>query len=220
MDNRFPNWLRFFVRKLEFLALPGLGKFIVAAAVVAFVAKNIVGVPMDRFIFDPQGVLDGEYWRLFVFPSQGIADPLWLIFFVLYIFFVFNSIETSWGPGPLTVYTLLSYIMGIAGAFVVGQPIPVWLYIVENVSLAFGTLFPEMELYIYFILPVKAKWLALLVGALLVFQFVMAGILGKLMYLMVLSPYLVFFSPLLYSKIKNRRRPKINENKINDNDWR
>lgn len=220
MDSRFPAFLRFIVRKLDFLALPGLGRYIVAAAIIAFVAKNILGVPMDRFIFDPQAVLDGEYWRLIVFPSQGIGDLIWLLFFVLYIFFVFNSIESSWGAGPTTIYTLFSYIMAVSGAFVIGQPTPVWLYVVENISLAFGTLFPDLELYIYFILPVKAKWLARLAGVLILFQFVTAGVLGKIMYLMVMSPYLIFFAPMLILKIRGRSRTKDFQNKINRDDWR
>lgn len=218
MDSRFPAWIRWLVRKLSFLAIPGLGKFVVAAAVIAFVAKNIVGVPMDRFIFDPQRVLDGEYWRLIIFPSQGIGDPLWLLFFVLYIYFVFNSIEATWGPAPLTIYTLASYTMGIAGSFFLGAPIPIWLYIVENVSLAFGTLFPNMELYIYFILPVKAKWLALIAGLFLFLQFFTTDFEGKIMYLMVFSPYLLFFAPMLYGTAQTRlrsRRPRINKD-----DWR
>ena len=218
MDNRFPALLRSILRKLDFLALPGLGKFIVAATVVAFVAKNILGVPADRFVFDPQLVLDGELWRLIVFPSQGIDNPLWLLFFILYIFFVFNSLEAVWGSGPLTVFTLFSYIMAILGAFVIGQPVPVWFYVVENVSLAFWTLFPELELYIYFILPVKAKWLALLAGVAICFQFLLAGLTGKILFAMVLSPYLLFFSPMLLAMIRRRRRPK--EQQHRDSDWR
>lgn len=218
MDDRFPLWLRRAVKRLDFLALPSLGKFVVAAAIVAFVAKNIVGVPMEKIVFDPQAVLDGEVWRLLVFPSQGISDPLWLLFFVLYIFFVFNSIELSWGPGPLTVYTLLSYLAAIGGAFLVGHPIPVWLYIVENVSLAFGTLFPELELYIYFILPVKAKWLACLAGAIILYQFFSTNITGKLFFCVALSPYLLFFSPLLVSWARGRIRAK--RSRFDDKDWR
>ncbi|MBI1861358.1 MAG: hypothetical protein HYR96_10620 [Deltaproteobacteria bacterium] len=220
MDSRFPAYLRWFVKKLDFMALPNLGRFIVAAAVIAFVAKNILHVPMDRFIFDPQAVLDGELWRLIVFPSQGITDLIWLFFFVLYIFFVFDAIEGHWGPGPTTVFTLFSYIMAITGAFVVGEPTPIWLYVVENISLAFGTLFPDLELYIYFVLPVKAKWLALLAGALLLFQFVMAGVPGKIMYVMVMSPYLIFFSPFLFSKIRNRSRSRDFYKKLDPKDWR
>lgn len=220
MDDRFPAWLRKLVRRLGFLALPGIGKFIVAAAVVAFVAKNILGVPMDRFIFDPQAVTDGEYWRLIVFPSQGISDPLWLLFFVLYIFFVYNSIEAAWGAGPTTVYTLFSYTASVGGAFVVGHPVPIWLYIIENISLAFGTLFPNMEIYIYFILPVKAKWLALFAGALIFLQFVTAEATGKLFYFIALSPYILFFSPLLVSKFRTRIRAKRFEKKLDERDWR
>jgi len=76
--------------------------------------------------------------------------------------------------------------------------------VLENVSLAFGTLFPEVELYFYGIVPVKAKWLALIWGGIMGFQFVTNDLLFKLFLLIVMAPYLIFFSPLLYRNVRHR----------------
>lgn len=207
MDERFPKFLRFLVRKLDFLGLPNLGTLIAALAVLGFVGKVFLGAPVERFVFDPFLVMQGEWWRLFAYPiSESLSDPIWLIFFVLYIYFVLNSLEAHWGPGPLTLFTGLSYIATIGAAFAAGRAVNVWLHVIENISLAFGTLFPEVEFYLFFILPIRAKWLALFAGAILLIQFVLGSIDTKLFLAISLSPYLLFFSKILYSHIRLRIR--------------
>ena len=221
MDSRFPKWLRTCVNKLDFLGIPNLAPLLCAMAVLAFVAKMMGGASIERFLFDPYLVLQGEWWRLFGFPvSDGLDNPVYLIFYVLYLYFVINTLESQWGPGPLTVFLLLGYLSALAASFLTMQPISIWFYILENVSLAFGTLFPDLELYIYFILPVKAKWLALLAGALILFKFIFASLLGKLFIAITLFPYLLFFSPMLISILKTKYQLSKNRKKFDRDSWR
>jgi len=221
MDERFPKWLRVFVRKLDFLAIPNIGMLVCGLAILAFIARAILSTPFEHFVFDPQRVLQGEWWRLFAFPlSEGLSDPIWLIFYVLYVFYVMSALEGAWGAGPLTVFVLLGYVCALVGAFVTGQPVPIWYYILENVSLAFGTLFPEVELYIYFILPVKAKWLAVLAGGIVLFQFLTGGPTTKLVLAISLLPYFLFFSPMLYGYAKRRWMVAKNRRRFDQDMWR
>lgn len=209
MDERFPKPLRWLAKKLEFIAVPNLGPLICALAGMALVAKLFWGTPLERFMFDPEAVRQGEWWRLFAFPlptgTDGTFGMIWAIFYLLYIYYVFSALEQAWGAASLTLFVLVGYIAALGGAFLVDQPLSIWFYVIENVSLAFGTLFPEMEFYIYFILPVKAKWLAMLAGALVLLQFIVGSVMTKLFLLIVMSPYLIFFSPMLIRAIKTRR---------------
>lgn len=202
MDDRFPRYLRFIVDKLSFLSLPNLGMLIAGLAVLGFVGQTILNAPMDRFIFDPEAFLAGEYWRVFAFPIYN--DPLWLLFFCLYVYFIFGMLESSWGEAPTTIFTLLAYTASLGASLFFGQPLSIWTSVIENISLAFGTLFPEMEFYLFFVLPVKAKWLAALAGALFFYQFVTGNSATKIYLLIILSPYLIFFGPLLYRSVKMR----------------
>ncbi len=212
MDDRFPKPLRFVVRKLSFLAFPGLGTLIAGLAVLGFIGLDVLHAPMDRFLFDPNAFQAGEYWRLFAFPT--FDNPLWLLFFVLYAYFIFGTLETSWGEAPTTLYTLFSYVAALAASFFAGMPLSVWTHVMENISLAFGTLFPEMEFYLFFVLPVKAKWLAALAGLLFLYQFLVGGLYMKLFLLIMLSPYLIFFGPLLFKIARTKYRVMRNRNRF------
>lgn len=221
MDERFPKYLRWLSRKLEWLAVPNLGTLIAGLAVLAFVAKVFLNVPMERFMFDPELVLQGEWWRLFSFPlERGLDNPIWLIFYVLYLYFVLNTLEQAWGASPVTLFLMLGYIASLAGAFLTGLPISPWFYILQNVSLAFGTLFPEFQMYIYFVIPVKAKWLALLAAAFIFIDFLMGGWVKKGFILIVLLPYFMFFGPLLWNYVRGNKRKNDFKKKYDPDMWK
>ncbi|MCB0405800.1 MAG: hypothetical protein KDD51_13540 [Bdellovibrionales bacterium] len=219
MDDLFPKYLRRIVQRLDFLGIPNLGMLVAGLAVLAFLARMGMNAPLERFTFDPYLVSQGEWWRLFAFPT-GLTNPLFLFFYVLYVYYVMGSLESHWGPGPLTIFVGFSYLMAIAGAFAVGQPVSIWYHVLENVSLAFGTLFPDVTFYLFFVVPVRAKWLALFAGALLLFQFVVGGFYTKIFLLIVLLPYLIFFGPYLFSWIKNRRSLSKHKRRFDQDMWR
>ena len=220
MDDRFPKWLRFTVSKLSFIAVPNLGTLICALAVLAFLAKTYFGTPYERFIFDPELVRQGEYWRLFAFPLPEGTNIIWSLFYLLYVYYVFNALESFWGPGPLTVFVIVGYVCGLIAAFVTDTAVSIWFHIIENVSLAFGTLFPEVEFYIYFVLPVKAKWLAVLAGGLILFQFITGGWVTKVTIPIVMLPYFIFFTPVLVGHIRTRRKIAQNRKRFDPDQWR
>jgi hypothetical protein len=193
MDDRFPNYLRWLARKFEFFAVPNLGMLIAGLAILGFIGIRILGAPMERFVFDPDLVMQGEWWRLFAFPVMN--DPIWLLFFVMFVHYTMMTLETAWGTSPLTLFTFLSYCAALGASFLSHRPLSIWVHVMENISLAFGTLFPEVEFYLFFVLPVKAKWLALFAGALFFLQFLVGDATQKLFLVMVLSPYLLFFGP-------------------------
>jgi len=214
MDDRFPNWLRRVVSALSFLSLPNLGPLICGLAVLGFIGSEVLQAPIERFLFDPQAFLAGEWWRFFAFPT--LTDPLWLLFFCMYVYFVFGLLETSWGEAPLTLYTFFSYAMALVASLISGKALTIWTHVLENISLAFGTLFPEMELLLFFVLPVTAKWLALFAGLVFLWQFVTGSDNQRLFLFLVLLPYFVFFGPVLYKNLRMRWKISRNRRRFDD----
>jgi len=221
VDERFPKYLRWLVHKLDFIGLPNLGMLICGLAVLGFVGQHMLGAPLHQFTFHPELIRQGQWWRLFAFPvSEGLANPIWLLFYVMYIYFVMNALEGQWGPGPLTVFTMMAYACTMAGSVVTNQATNIWYHVLENVSLAFGTLFPNVELLLFFVLPVKAKWLAMLAGAVLTFQFLTNDSSGKIFLLLALSPYLLWFGPYLISTVRSKYKMAKHKKRFDNSDWK
>ena len=151
--------------------------------------------------FDRAAVMGGEYWRLvtfiFVPPGSGLFTPLILFFY----HWLGRLLETEWGRMKLTVYYFTGFLMVLAYGFVTGNPVDA-SQLNLSLFLAVATLCPDMQIRIYFILPVKMKWLGLLNGII---------ILGSVLINRSLTPlvpvgnYLLYFAPMLTGYIRKRQ---------------
>jgi hypothetical protein len=118
---------------------------------------------LDRFAFEPQKVLEGEWWRLLTFLIEPPCSmPVFVIFFWYLLYLFGTALEATWGTFNYNLYLLLGYLATVGAAFLTPN-IPTgngFLY--GSLFLAFAHLYPNFELCIMFVLPVKIKWLALL----------------------------------------------------------
>jgi len=220
MDDRIPQYLRRIVQKLDFLAIPNLSYLIGGLAILAFLATQMFGIDISRLYFVPQLILLGEYSRLFAFPLETGSHPIWLLLFVYVTYIIVGGLENSWGPGPLTVYTILGYLSVMAGGFVTMTPVSIWYYVMINLTMAFGTTFPDIEFLIFFVIPVKVKYLAMLSGGFLLFQFVVGSMGTKVFLLFAMLPYLLFFSPYLYKTARMRYQVRKNRQRHDKDMWK
>lgn len=224
MDERFPKYLRVICRKLSFLAIPNLGMLLAGFAVLGFIGYH-AGTPIDKFTLNPYLIMQGEFWRLVTFPvAESPHQIIWLFFHCLFIYFVMNSLEEQWGAGPLTIYTLFCYLCAIIGVFFLAalapiQSVPVWQFVLYNMIFAFGTFFPDVEILLL-VIPVKAKWLAFISLAYFLFIFVPASLLVQIFMLITILPYLLFFSPMFFKTIINKRKNSKRRKKFNSDMWK
>jgi hypothetical protein len=224
MDDRFPLWLRRALVKLHFLNIPNLGGILCGLAALGFLANWFMPIGIQRFLFDPELVLQGEWWRLVTFPfTGGLTNPIFLLFYVMYLYFISEALESTWGPGPFTVYVLLGYLGCLIVAFITGYTIDISYFLIQYLTLAFGTLYPDYELNLYGIIPVKAKWFAWLAVLLIMVQFahvLTLGFVEALALPLAFLPYLVFFGSLLLNQIRNRIRTSKNRRRFHDDMWK
>ena len=81
---------------------------------------------------------------------------------------------------------------GVAEAYTMGYAVSTY-YINLSIFLAFAVCYPEMQLMLYFIIPVKIKWLAILYAVLVAVSFLQTGWTGRIVIVMSLMNFLVFF---------------------------
>jgi hypothetical protein len=69
---------------------------------------------------------------------------------------------------------------------------------------AFARFYPEEIIYILFILPMKIKWLAWIMGAFLLFGFVVNGMSYRMALVAAFANYLIFFGPEIIHEARHR----------------
>ena len=117
--------------------------------------------------FVPALIFQGQIWRLVTFIFVPLNENLlWFLFSVLLYYSIGRSLEQSWGATKFTVYYFLGVILTIVYGLIMGLVGYGWYqtanmyYLNMSLFLAFATLYPDTTFLIYFIIPVKAKWLA------------------------------------------------------------
>ncbi len=158
---------------------------------------------------EPYKILHGEIWRIITWV---IVPPSSLdIFTVIMLFFYYSigqTLEKTWGAFRFTLYILSGIFFTVIGAFILytifamqGYPMDRILfgnlfstyYINMSIFLAFAVSYPNMQVLLYFIIPVKMKWMGILYGVIIVLQFIQSGWAVKVSILASLMNFIVFF---------------------------
>lgn len=107
-------------------------------------------------------VMRGQVWRLvtFLVVPPPFASPLTLLLTLYFYYFIGTSLENRWGVRRFFIYYVIGAVGTIVGAAITGYATNMYL----NMSLffAFALLYPDFQLLLFFAVPVKLKWLALL----------------------------------------------------------
>ena len=224
--NRFER----FCRKYERFGIKNLMTIIVAGQAALGLLCILLGMSGDgraqvvynAISFRPDAFLSGEVWRLvsFLFAHDSLVDlPGGILWFALSLFFYFwvgRSLEAEWGRMKFTIYyfsgSLLALIFCMASYLATGFPFPASLFYL-NLSLFFAlaTLIPNHQIRLYFVIPIKMKYLALAQAAIFIVLPIFLWFSGtpfpaNLVPLLSILNYLIFFSKHLWGFV--RRTPQ------------
>jgi len=202
------SWINRAEAKFGHIAIPGLPRIIVGFNALVFLLYNLNPYFLQYLTLDPDMVMKGQVWRLVTYifiPSFGGFLPGWLsaAFYLLFLWFVANGCEEAFGPFKFTWYYLTGMIGITAAAFFFGGN---FSNILLNTSLlfAFARFYPEVVIYLFYVLPVKVKWLAWFTAAVLILEFLGGSMEYRIGLIVALANYFLFFGPGLVAEARQR----------------
>lgn len=187
--------------------------YIVLGNVLVYVLSmmDTTGLAYQKLCFSGQGILRGEVWRIvtYLFVSGGGSPILFLIEMYFY-YWIGSSLENEWGAGKFTIYyligALLQAIFGVVLTLILKQDIIITpTYLNLSMFFAFATLFPDVTVLLFFILPIKVKWLAYVDAALFVLGIVMTAFPLNLLPVVAVLNYLLFCGGWLFDRLRPSR---------------
>ena len=153
----------------------------------------------------------GQIWRLvtFVLVPTGGQSLLFLVALYFY-YFIGRTLEHQWGAGKFTIY----YLSGMLFNILYGTLM--WLITKNDISInaeylnlsmffAFATLYPDMQVLLFFIIPIKIKWLAYVDAAFFLIAMLTTSFPANLLPLVAILNYLVFCGGWLFDFIRPSR---------------
>lgn len=187
-------------RKYGRYAIHNLMYYIIILYGIGFVISMVEPALYPMFLsLNAEAILHGQVWRLFTFlicqPSSGFLFNL----IAMYLYYSLGtSLERSWGAFRFNVYFFMGVLGHIVAAFLIyfitGYSIPITTYNLNNsLLLAFVVIFPELQFYLMGILPIKAKWLGIFIGAGFLYEFIFGSMGSRIEIGMSMLNFVAFF---------------------------
>jgi len=193
--------------------IPRLMLYVIFGNIAAFVLSMIdtTGLFTYMLVFSAERILHGEVWRLVTFVFVPEAGNIILLAISLYFYyFVGISLEREWGKAKFTIYYfcgmlflvvfgLLAYLLFKVDVIFTGYYLNLGMFFV------FATFYPDLRVLLFFFIPIKVKWLALIDLAFFVYELITVRFPQNLVPVVVLLHYLVFCGGWLFDYVRPQR---------------
>lgn len=196
-------------RKIGKYAIRNLSLYIIIAYVIGYILAFTGSV--EFISLNPYYIAQGQVWRIitWILVPPGSFD----IFTIIMLYFYYSigrALENTWGAFRYNVYIFSGIIFTVIGAVVlyiistmngldglsagmlVSKGFSTY-YINLSIFLAFAATYPNVSVLLFFVIPVKMKWMAYVYAAILAYQFIVSGAAGRIAIVMSLLNFLVFF---------------------------
>lgn len=178
------SWIDKLERKFGRRGIPNLTMYMVICYVLGYLLNALNPSLLSMLSLEPAMILRGQIWRLVtwvIYPPQNGN----FLFFVIAIFFFYypigNSLERTWGTFRYNLYIFSGLFFVVVGAFLtyfltgrvylVGSVFTTY-YVSTSVFLAYAACYPDMQLLLWFVIPIKMKWMGWLYGIMILYDIV------------------------------------------------
>jgi hypothetical protein len=196
-------------RRFGHLAISGLLRAVAGFQALCFVIIHLKPEYREFLALTPAAWEQGEIWRFFTFCFiPQTTSVIFIIFAILILLRIGDVLEEAWGKFRVNVYFFANLVCLWAAVAVVGPELGAALggaagiMLYTSLFLAFATIVPDYTFLIFFVLPVKVKWLGLIDGAYMLFLFITISFI-RLPMAVALVPYAVFGLPILIRNVRH-----------------
>lgn len=198
------NWLDKVERKMRWFAVPNLMMLLSGLMLAVFLLE--LALPeeaVSQYLWlDWNAVRAGQIWRVLSFLILPPASSPFFLLFSLYFFCLMgNGLESQWGTSKFTLFYTVGALGTIIGSLFTGFATNQYLNL--SLFLAFAAIYPNYTVMVFFLLPVKVKYLALLDVLLYLYLFFQIGWPERVALLLSLANVLLFFSPDIFRHIRD-----------------
>ena len=202
-QSPFKKWLYRMDYKYGRHAIQNL-MLVITVGMIIVILGGIINPGIENYftLYRP-AIFTGEIWRLvtFIFVPIGSSNLIFTLIGIYFYYFIGSTLENTWGTFKFNIYYLCGVIGLIVSALITGYADNFYL----NMSLffAFAALYPENKVLLFYIIPIKIKWLGMLNAILFLFNLIFGSIQTKASIITVLVVFLLFFWSDITSVFKN-----------------
>ena len=193
------RWIDKLERKYGRYGIPNLMNVILIGQVILWVLIMFVNKDLYSVLsLTRTGLLHGQIWRLisFVFLPTLTTSILSLALQLYFYWWIGNSLERAWGDFRFMVYWIVGMVGAVISCLIAGGGNTAGLFL--SMFFAYAWMWPDQQVLLFFIIPIKIKWLGWVSMGLWVIQFVTGSFATKLCLLFGIAGFLAFFGKELW----------------------
>lgn len=178
--------------------------YLIGGYVIGYAVMLMLPNYLGWLTLEPAYILKGQLWRLvswvLVPPSRQL---LTVVIMMLLYYQLGTALERTWGTFRYNVYIFSGILFTLLGAFLlaaimgtnmVGYGVYFSTYYINmSIFLAFAASYPDMELLLYFVLPIKIKWMAYVYVAYILYDLVRGNWMTRTAIVASLLNFILFF---------------------------
>jgi len=163
------NFINKMERKIGKYAIKNLTYYIIALYVLGFIINMArPDIYINYLSLDAGAILHGQVWRILTFIIAPPSNSLFFVIFILYLYYMIGTnLERTWGAFKFNLYFFMGVLLHALAAIIIylvfHQTVLLdTTYLNMSLFLAFAAVYPDMKLLLFFIIPIKIKWLAII----------------------------------------------------------
>ena len=147
----------------------------------------------DYLVFDRSLILQGQVWRLITYPlTYYVGNPMLMVLFMVCYYSIGRAMENSWGTLKFNLFYLCGIVMMDIYCMIFNCYADV-TYLNTSLFLSYATMYPDARFLIMFIIPIKARILALVDLALVLFGLLFNSFPYNFFSVISIANYFLFF---------------------------
>ena len=150
------------------------------------------------------GEVAARPWSLVTYQFIHGQSMFWFFISMLVLWIMAKPLEDEWGSPRFLAFWLVATFGASITATLLGRPLLGDMAVSGSLLFTFATLYPEVEFRLFFLIPVKVKYLAVFGAALLVFTSLQLGLLAGVANAAGMSAGYLFF--LATRRLPSRRK--------------
>lgn len=198
-------------RKFGKYAIKNLTRYMIIGYAIGYLIYAFAPTVYYYLMLVPSLVLEGQVWRLVTWvitpPSYDhfilMIIELWFYYFIgtllentmqsfLYNLYIFGGLFFTM-LGSVLGYILCVYVFNVPMTLSLLSTSATTEYICLSLFLAVSVYYPDMEILLSFLIPVKMKWLSILYIVFTVYSFIKASMMGRIYIVMSLLNFIIFY---------------------------
>lgn len=197
------RWIDKLERRYGRYGIPNLMNILLVGQILAWFIIMFINQNLMYWItLSRSGLLSGQIWRVVTFVFMPpIAGAFELLLTLYFRWWVGNALERAWGDFRFLIYVLVGMAGAVLSCLITGSGSALGIFL--SLFFAYAWMWPDQQVLLFFILPIKMKWMGAAAAVVWALEFLTGGFSTKVSLIFGIAGFLVFFGREIFLQIRD-----------------